>query len=190
MEKVQATNLRPGMVIVYNDEPHRVLTFQHRTPGKGNAVVQTKLRSLRTGTQTENRWMSTEFTEKVSMTGREMDYLYQDGDGYVFMDTENYEQITLPGDLISDEVPWLEENMRVVVQYVGDDASGIDLPKVVDVTVEETQPALKGATATASPKPATLANGVVIKVPQFIETGEAIRVDPAEGRYIERVPKS
>ena len=189
MERVQATNLRPGMVVMYNDEPHRVLTFLHRTPGKGNAVVQTKLRNLRTGLQTETRWMSTESTEKVSVTGRNMDYLYQDGDGYVFMDPESYEQVTLPADILENEAPWLDENMRVSVQYVAEEATGIDLPKTVDIEVSETPPALRGATATASPKPATLANGVVIKVPQFIETGEIIRVDPAEGRYVERAGK-
>ncbi len=189
MEKVQATNLRPGMVILFNGEAHRVLTFQHRTPGKGNAVVQTKLRSLRTGVQTESRWMSTEMAEKVSVTGRRMQYLYKDGDGFVFMDGESYEQITLGAELLEAEAPWLEENMEVVVEYIGDEASGIELPKLVEIAVEETPPGMKGATATSSPKPATLANGVSIKVPQFVESGEIIRVDPVELRYVERVGK-
>ncbi len=187
MEKVQATNLRPGMVIMFNGAPHRVLTFMHRTPGKGNAVVQTKLRNVKTGVQTENRWMSTETAEKVSVTGVEMEYLYKDGDGFVFMNTENYEQLTISEDALSEEAPWLEENMKVMVQYVGDEITGVELPKTIDIRVEETPPALKGATATASPKPATLTNGVVIKVPQFVEAGELIRVDPSESRYIERV---
>ncbi len=189
MEKIQATNLRPGMVIMYNDEPHRVLTFQHRTPGKGNAVVQTKLRNLRTGLQTESRWMSTASTEKVNVTGREMEYLYHEAGGFVFMDSESYEQITLPDDMLEAEAPWLEENTKVVVQYVASEATGIDLPKIVEIEVTETPPAMRGATATASPKPATLANGVVIKVPQFVESGEMIRVDPGEQRYIERATK-
>ncbi|RMD83393.1 MAG: elongation factor P [Candidatus Dadabacteria bacterium] len=186
MEKIQATAVRPGMVVMFNDQPHRVLSFQHRTPGKGNAVVQIKLRGMRTGLQTETRLMSTDHIERVAVTGREMEYLYKDADGYVFMDTETYEQITLPQEMLEEEAPWLEENMRVTVQYVGDEPLGIELPKVVEVRVEETEPPLKGATASASPKPARLANGVTIKVPQFIEAGEVVRVDPTEGRYIER----
>jgi len=187
MDKVQATNLRPGMVVSFQDDPHRVMAFQHRTPGKGNAVVQAKLRNLRTGTQTETRLMSTESMERLSVEGRAMEYLYDDGTGMVFMDSENYEQITLGRDLIENEAPWLEPNIKVTVQYIGGEAMGIELPKTLDVEVSETEPPLKGATASASPKHATLANGVVIKVPQFIETGEMVRVDPAEGRYIERV---
>ncbi len=187
MEKVQATGLRPGMVVMYNDQPHRVLTFTHRTPGKGNAVVQVKLRGVLNGVQTETRLMSTEQMERVSVTGRKMQYLYNDGEGYVFMDSETYDQITLSNEMLEDEAPWLEENMELMVQYVGDDATGVELPKSVDIEITETEPALKGATAQASPKPATLSNGVVIKVPQFIESGEMIRVDPTELRYIERV---
>ena len=116
-----------------------------------------------------------------------MQYLYNDGEGYVFMDSETYDQITLSNEMLEDEAPWLEENMELMVQYVGDDATGVELPKSVDIEITETEPALKGATAQASPKPATLSNGVVIKVPQFIESGEMIRVDPTELRYIERV---
>ncbi len=186
MEKVQATNLRPGMVVLFNDQPHRILSFQHRTPGKGNAVVQIKMRSLTTGVQTETRLMSTESMERVSVTGRPMQFLYKDGDGFVFMDTETYDQVTLPAEMLEAEAPWLEEGMTITVQYVGDRPTGVELPKVVEIAVAETEPALKGATASASPKPATLVNGVVIKVPQFIETGEVIRVDPQEQRYIER----
>ncbi len=186
MDKVQATNLRPGMVVEHQGAPHRVMSFQHRTPGKGNAVVQAKLRNLVSGNQTETRLMSTEFMERLSVEGRTMEYLYDDGDGLVFMDSENYEQITLQRDLIENEAPWLEPNIKVTVQYIAGDPMGIELPKTLDVEVAETDPPLKGATASASPKPAKLANGVMIKVPQFIETGEVVRVDPTEGRYLER----
>ncbi len=189
MEKVHATNLRPGMFVMFNVEPRGVMTFQHRTPGKGNAVVQAKLRNLRTGTQTENRYMSTEFSERVSVTGRKMQYLYKETGGYVFMDTETYDQLTLADDTLESEAPWLEESMEVVVQYIGETPSGLELPKIIEIAVRETPPALKGATASASPKPATLENGVVIKVPQFVETGETVRVDPQEGRYLERATK-
>jgi elongation factor P len=189
MDRVQATQVRAGMVIMHNGEAHRVLTFTHRTPGKGNAIVRAKLRNVRTGVQTENRWMSTEHCERVSVTGRPMEYLYQDGDGFVFMDPEDYEQITLSGEMLEAEVPWLVENMRITVQYIGDDASGIELPKTVDIEVTETAPSLKGATATASPKPATLSNGVALKVPQFVEAGEMVRVDPTEVKYLERANK-
>jgi len=187
MEKVQATNLRPGMIVNFQDAPHRVMAFQHRTPGKGNAVVQAKLRNIKTGTQTETRLMSTATMERLTVEGRSMEYLYDDGDGMVFMDTENYEQITLPRDTIESEAAWLEPNIKIVVQYIGGEAMGIELPKTLDVEVAETEPPMKGATASASPKHATLANGVVIKVPQFVETGEMVRVDPTEARYLERV---
>jgi elongation factor P len=187
MAKVQATELRPGMVVMYNDQPHRVMTFQHRTPGKGNAIVQVKMRGIVSGTQTETRLMSTERMERVPVTLRKMQYLYRDGDDYVFMDTETYDQMTLSAQSLEVEAPWLEESMEISIQYAGDDPTGIELPKLVEIEVTETEPAMKGATAQASPKPATLANGVVIKIPQFIETGEMIRVDPVEGRYIERV---
>jgi len=187
MAKVQATELRPGMVVMYNGQPHRVLSFQHRTPGKGNAVVQAKLRGVKTGVQTETRFMSTEKMERVSVNGRKMQYLYHDGDGRVFMDSETYDQVTLPDILLGDDAAWLEESMEINVQYVGDEPTGIELPKLVEIEVKETEPGMKGATASASPKPAELANGVMIKVPQFVESGELIRVDPAEARYIERV---
>lgn len=186
MEKVQATNLRAGMIVDYQGVPHRVMSFQHRTPGKGNAVVQAKLRNIKTGNQTETRLGSTEFMERLSFEGRQMEYLYDDGEGYVFMDSENYEQISLPHDFIEDEAPWLEPNIKVTVQYIAGEPMGIELPKTLDLEVTETEPPLKGATASASPKPAKLANGVTIKVPQFIETGEIVRVDPSEGRYVER----
>jgi elongation factor P len=186
MDRVQATNLRPGMVVNFNSAPHRVMAFQHRTPGKGNAVVQAKLRNLRTGLQTETRLGSTETIERLSVTGRPMEYLYEETAGYVFMDTETYEQTTLPHEMLENEAPWLEPNIKIVVQYVAAQPLGIELPSSIDIEVKETAPPLKGATASASPKPATLANGVVVKVPQFVESGEIVRVDPTEGRYLER----
>jgi elongation factor P len=186
MEKVQATSLRAGMVVNFNNVPHRVMSFTHRTPGKGNAVVQAKLRNIKTGLQTETRLMSTDSMERLPVEGRQMEYLYEDGDGFVFMDSETYEQLTLPRDVLESEAPWLEPNIKVFVQYIAGEPMGIELPKSVDIEVRETQPPLKGATASASPKPATLANGVVVKVPQFVESGEMIRVDPTEERYIER----
>ena len=186
MEKVQATNLRPGMVVMFNDQPYRVLAFQHRTPGKGNAVVQVKLRNVSTGIQTETRLMSTERMDRVTVSGRKMQYLYNDGAAYVFMDNETYEQLSLPADLLEAEAPWLEENMVITMEYVGDDPTGIELPRSIEIAIAETEPGLKGATASASPKPATLTNGVVVRVPQYMEPGDVIRVDPVEGRYIER----
>ena len=186
MEKVQATALRPGMVVSYNDQPHRVLSFTHRTPGKGNAVVQVKLRGVLTGVQTETRLMSTDTMERLTVAGRKVQYLYRDGDDLVFMDTHTYEQIHLPGEMLAAESPWLEEGQQVTMQYVADQPTGVELPKTIEIEVAETEPGLKGATASASPKPATLANGVVVKVPQFVQAGELIRVDPVEARYVER----
>ena len=174
------------MVIIHKGQTCRVLSFTHRTPGKGNAVVQAKLRNVTSDIQSETRFNSTEDVERVPVTEREMDFLYKDGDDFVFMDSESYEQHNVERARIEDEAPWLEENMKVRMQYVGEQPGGLLLPKTVAIVVTETAPPLKGATASASPKPATLANGVVIKVPQFVESGETIRVDPVEGRYVER----
>lgn len=174
------------MVIEHKGEAYRIMRFQHRTPGKGNAVIQARMRNVRTGIQVENRYNSTESVTKVSVTGRKMDYLYQDGEDFIFMDPETYEQLSLRRDLIEEEAVWLEPNMSVSIQYVADEPLGVDLPKIVEIAVEDTEPPMKGATASGGPKPATLANGVVIKVPQFVEAGELLRVDPIEQRYLER----
>jgi len=186
MAGIQATDIRKGTVIIYEGAAYRVLQFEHRTPGNLRAFVQAKLRHLRDGTQKEVRFSATEFVERAHVDTREMDYLYSESDGAVFMDIETYEQTTLSDEDIGDARPWLAEGMRVQIQMLNDSPIGIQLPKVVELRIAECEPVLKGQTAAKSNKPAVLENGVAIQVPQFIKVGDRVRVDPGELRYIER----
>lgn len=187
MAGIQATDIRKGTVIIYEGAAYRVLQFEHRTPGNLRAFVQAKLRHMRDGTQKEVRFSATEFVERAHVDTREMDYLYAEADGAVFMDIENYEQTTIPDDDIADARPWLTEGMRVQVQMLNDSPIGIQLPKVVEMAIKESEPVIKGQTAAKGNKPAVLENGVTIQVPQFVKVGDRVRVDPGELRYIERV---
>jgi elongation factor P len=184
---VRANNIRVGMVIEYNGDPHKVMTSTHITPGKGNAVVQTKLRNLMTGVQTENRYRATEDVKRVVVDSQEMEYLYADADSFVFMNTETYEQTSIHEDTLGNDKQFLTENIKVLIQFVEGRVVGVELPKLVELTVVECPPGIKGATATNSPKPATLENDMVLNVPNFINPGDKIRVDTIENKYVERV---
>jgi elongation factor P len=187
MPNIQATLLRKGMAIVHEGTLYRVLTFEHRTPGNKRGFIQCKLRNVKDGTQREFKFGSSESVDRVIIESKEMDFLYKDGDGYVFMDTENYEQMTIPGDALGDQAAWLTDGMRIGVEVYDGQAIGIDLPKTVEVTVKETEAVVKGQTAARSNKPAVLENGVRIQVPPFVNQGDRIRVDPGEERYVDRV---
>jgi len=183
---MQANDIRRGMVIMYNDAPHRVLDFQHRTPGNLRAFVQCKLRNLMTGSSTETRFSSTENIERAALEDHEMEYLYSDSDMYHFMNTETYEQVALDNETLGDAVNYLVANTKIKIQFFEGAPIGIDLPPAIELTVIETEPELKGATASNSPKPATLETGVIVQVPPFIKEGDRIRVDPSSGSYLER----
>ncbi|MBI5892208.1 MAG: elongation factor P [Deltaproteobacteria bacterium] len=183
---IAATQLRVGMTILYNGEPYRVVSVQHITPGNWRGMVQTKMKGLKTGATVENRFRSEDKIEKAHMEQHEMEYLYSSGTDYYFMNTENYEQITLGADELGDNVYYLTPNIRFMVDFYEGRPVGIEPPQVVELTVTETAPNLKGATATNSLKPATLETGIVVNVPAFIEVGEKIRVDTSEGKYLER----
>jgi elongation factor P len=186
MADIQATELRKGTAIVYEDSLYRVLDFEHRTPGNKRGFVQTKLRNVLDGTQREVKFSTNDSVERAVIETREMEHLYADGTSHVFMDTENYEQISIPGDVLGDTVLWLTEGVRVLVEMYADRAIGVRLPKGVEAVVADTEPVVKGQTASRSYKPARLENGVVIQVPPFIGAGDRIRVDAEESRYIER----
>ncbi len=183
---MQANDIRRGVVILYNGAPHRVLDFQHRTPGNLRAFVQAKLRNLRTGSSTEARFSSTENIERAAVEEHEMEYLYSDGDLYHFMNTETYEQVALDNETLGDAINYLVANAKIKVQLFEGQPIGIELPPAVELTVIETEPELRGATASNSPKPAILETGVVVQVPTFIKEGDRIRVDPSSGAYLER----
>lgn len=184
---MNANDIRKGMLIMYNATPHRVLDFQHRTPGNLRAFVQAKLRNVKTGSSTEVRFSSTENIERAIMEEVEMEYLYSDGDMYNFMNTETYEQIALDTETLGDAMDYLVEGAKIKIEFFEGAPMGVELPPSVEMTVVETTPELKGATASNSPKPAKLNTGVTVQVPPFIKEGDRIRVDPSKGVYLERV---
>jgi elongation factor P len=187
-EDIQATGLRRGTTVVYEGAPYRVLGFEHRTPGNKRGFVQTKLRNLLDGTQRDVKFSATDFVERVIVETREMDFLYSEGDDAgVFMDAENYEQLTIAEGMFREASPWLQEGLRVMIEVLEGKPIGIRLPKTVEIAIRETEPVLKGQTAAKSNKPAELENGITIQVPPFIAAGDRIRVDPGELRYVERV---
>ncbi len=183
---ISAVQIRKGNVILYKGDPHRVLDFQHRTPGKGAAIVRAHLRNLKTGSSYEIRFNSQESIERATLEQHQMEYLYTDGTHFHFMNVENYEQIALDEGALGSFKDYLKEGQQLEVEFYEGSAIGIEIPSVVELKIMETAPELKGATASNSPKPATLETGVVIHVPPFISVGEVVRVDPQEGRYLER----
>ncbi|HYP25817.1 MAG TPA: elongation factor P [Blastocatellia bacterium] len=183
---MNANDIRRGMIIMYNGSPHRVLDFQHRTPGNLRAFVQAKLRNLRNGSSTEVRFSSTENIERASLEEHEMEYLYSDGDLHHFMNTETYDQIALDGESLGDAINYIVAGTKIQVEFFDGAPIGVELPPAVELTVVETQPEMKGATASNSPKPAKLETGVTVQVPPFVKEGDRIRVDPSKGVYLER----
>ncbi|HKG48222.1 MAG TPA: elongation factor P [Pyrinomonadaceae bacterium] len=183
---IPATQIRRGMVIVFEGQPCKVLDFRHHTPGNLRAMIQTKLRNIRTGASFEHRFRSADTVDRASLEQHEMEYLYSDGSHHHFMNTENYEQTALSGEELGDAAPWLMPGMRIQAEFYDGAPIGIDLPPSMELTVTSTEPTLKSATVSNVNKPATLENGVTITVPPFVNQGDRIRVDPTEGRYIER----
>ncbi|MBI5048406.1 MAG: elongation factor P [Deltaproteobacteria bacterium] len=183
---IAATQLRVGMSILYNGEPHRVMSVQHITPGNWRGMVQTKLKNLKTGSTIENRFRSEDKLEKARLEQHEMEYLYSSGTDYHFMNTENYEQVSLSAEELGDNVSYLIPNIRFMVDFYEGRPVGIEPPQIVELKVVDTAPNLKGATVTNTLKPATLETGLVVNVPAFIGIGEKIRIDTTECKYIER----
>ena len=174
------------MVIKHNNELHAVFSVEHRTPGNLRAFIQAKLRNLRTGAMFEHRFRSPDPIDRVIVDEIPMEYLYADGDDYYFMNTENFEQTHLRRDTLGDAVEYLTPNLQIKVEFYDGKAVGIELPQTVDLKVVETEPGLKSATASSVTKPAKTETGLVVQVPPFINEGEVIRVDTAEGAYLSR----
>jgi len=183
---IPATQMRPGMIIKHNNDLHLVFSVEHRTPGNLRAFIQAKLRNIRTGAMFEHRFRSGDAIEKINVDEVAMEYLYQDGDDYYFMNTENYEQVHLKKDTLGDAVDYLTPNLQIKVEFYDGKAVGIELPQTVELTVVETEPGLKSATASSVTKPAKTETGLIVQVPPFINEGEKIRVDTAEGAYLSR----
>ena len=183
---INATQIRKGNVIIFDGVPHRVLSFEHRSPGKGAAFVRVLLRNLETGASYDNRYASNDSVEKATLEQKEMEYLYKDGELFAFMDTENYEQISLNSELLGDYEKFLKEGQVLEIQFFGEKPIGLEPPTTIILEVTETEPELKGATASNSPKPATLETGAVVQVPPFVKIGDKVRITTADGKYQER----
>ena len=184
-----ATEIRKGMVIKYEDRLQYVMNVYHHTPGNLRSVIQIKMRDLLSGTSKEIRFSSGDKLEVAHIDQTDMEYLYQEGDTYVFMNQENYEQVSLHKELLGEDVQWLKENMVCKVDFYEGRAIAIEVPFTVELKVVKTEPSLRGATVTNVYKPAKLETGAVVQVPPFIEEGEVIRVDTRDGQYLERVNK-
>jgi elongation factor P len=182
-----ATRLRKGMIIKLDNELFRIHDLMHVTPGNLRGFVRVKARNLRTQTMSEQKLRSEDVIERATLDEKEMQYLYSDGDGYHFMDTESYEQIHMSADALGDAVGYLKPEMTINVEFYGTEAVGIELPQTVDLKVVETVPAIKGSTATNQLKPATVETGVIVHVPPFIDEGDRIRVNTETGEYLSRV---
>lgn len=183
---IPATQLRVGMLITYQNELHRVTSVVHVTPGNWRGMVQTKLRNLRSGTQTENRFRSEDKVDRVTLEQHEMEFLYRSDDHYHFMNTETFDQIPLDSDTLGDATQYLKPNLRLQVEFYEGTPVAVALPKTVDLTVSDTAPGMRGATVTNSLKPATTETGLVVPVPSFIDVGDVIRVDTESGAYLSR----
>ncbi len=183
---ITATQLRPGMVIVFNKELHTVFTMSHRTPGNLRGFVQVKMRNLKSGSMFEHRFSSEDKVERAVLEDHEMEYMYDDGDFYYFMDIETFEQMHFTKDILGDAVNYLIPQLKLNVEFYEGKAIGIELPPSISMKVLETEPGLKGATVSNVTKPAKTETGLVVMVPPFISEGEVIRVSTSDGSYLER----
>lgn len=184
---INATQIRKGMVIVIDGEIYKVLDTTHVTPGKGQAIMQTKLRKIKDQSLHDRRFRSKDKIEKAYLEMLEMDYLYQEENNYIFMNLETYEQIRLSDDVIGNAVYYLIPNVIFSIEMYEGKHVGISPPMTIALKVVKTEPYLKGATQTAGNKPATLETGLIISVPQFIKEGDVIKVDTREDKYLERI---
>jgi elongation factor P len=183
---IQATQMRVGMCILFEGEIVRVMNVQHVTPGNWRGFVQARMRNLRNGNSFEHRFGSTEKVERAILDTHPMEYLYSDPSGHHFMNQENYEQVTLDDETLGDSMLYLLPNSVLQVDFYEERAVGIQLPNTVILEVVETEPGMKGATASSSYKPAKMETGLVVQVPPFIEVGTKIIVDTREDKYLSR----
>jgi elongation factor P len=184
---ISTNQLKSGNHVEVDGTVYKVLEFQHVNPGKGAAFVRTKLRRASDGNVIDKTFRAGEKLRSVRSEGRNMQFLYADGDGAHFMNTETYEQIALPTDALKDTLKWIKAGDQVDVLFLDDQPSDVQVPGSVDLEVTQTDPGLRGDTASGGgTKPATLETGVVVQVPLFISQGETIRVDTRDGRYLSR----
>lgn len=186
MTMISVNEFKNGLTIEYNNDLWRIVEFQHVKPGKGSAFVRSKLKSLRTGAVQEYTFRSTAKVNTADIQTRQMQYLYNDGASYVFMDTETYEQLEIPNAQVADASKYLKENMMVNVISHDGETLGIDLPNTVDLEVAETEPGIRGDTSSGGGKPATMETGLVVNVPFFINAGDILTINTSDGTYVSR----
>lgn len=186
MASIQATRLKKGNLIKMGEDLLRILDVQHVTPGNLRGFVRVKMRNIRNGALADNRFRSEDVVERAMLDEREMQYLYQDGDDYYFMDTATYDQIHMSGEALGESVSYLKAEMTIQVEFYGSEPVGIELPQTVDLKVVDTAPGIKGATASNQIKPATLETGLVVNVPPFVNSGDMVRVSTETGEYMSR----
>lgn len=183
---ISVNDFKNGLTIEVDGELWRVIEFQHVKPGKGSAFVRSKLKNLRTGAVQEKTFRAGEKVKPAQIDRKEMQYLYADGDNYVFMDTNTYEQLELNKSQIENEIKFLKENMIVKVIMHGSETLGIELPNTVDLVVKDTEPNIKGDTSSGGSKPATMETGLVVQVPFFVNKGDTLTINTSDGTYISR----
>ena len=183
---ISVNEFKNGLTIEVDGELWRVVEFQHVKPGKGSEFVRAKLKNLRTGAVQEITFRAGEKVNQAQIDRKKMQYLYADGDNYVFMDTNTYEQLELPGSQIEEELKYMKENMVVSIIMFGTETLGVELPNTVDLEVKETEPGIKGDTSSGGSKPATMETGLVVQVPFFVSEGDVLTINTSDGTYISR----
>ena len=184
---MQANALRAGMCVLHNNEVCSIMSVTHRTPGNLRAFVQVRMRNLKNGNSFEHRFASTESVERAILDTIPMEYLYSDGDMHHFMSQENYEQVTLSNDALGDTLLYILPNSVIKVDFYEGLPVGVELPNTVILEIVETEPGMKGATASSSYKPAKMQTGLVVQIPPFVEAGAKIEIDTRENKYLRRV---
>jgi elongation factor P len=183
---MKASEVRKGHVLIVDGQPCRVMDFQHRTPGNLRAFVQVRMRNLISGNTFDTRLIATEYVDEARLDTKEYQVMYRDDSGVHVMDLETYDQMTIDPEVAGDAGGWLAPEMHFQAELLNGQVVGIELPAAMECTIVETSPVMRGATKTASAKPAKLDNGLTINVPEFLEEGVRIRVDPRSGTYLER----
>ncbi len=184
---IDVNDLRRGTTFILDGELYKVLEYQHHKPGRGNAIIRTKLRNLRTGATIQQTFLSGDRVQEVRIERRGVQYLYNDGDLYYFMDTETYDQVGVPAHVLEEQKGYLKEGMELVISMYENQPIEVELPTAVDLQVVDTEVAVAGDTATNVMKKATLETGLEILVPLFVQAGDTVRVDTRTGEYVTRV---
>lgn len=183
---ISSNDFKTGVTIEVDNDVYTIVEFQHVKPGKGAAFVRTKLKNVKTGGVVERKFNAGEKVPKAHVERREMEYLYKDGDHFVVMDNESYEQTSLTEAQIGDGVKYLKENMKLGVLFFNGTVIGVDIPNTVQLKVTETEPGVRGDTATGGSKPATLETGAIVQVPFFVNEGDVLIIDTRSGSYVQR----